>query len=107
MPGTGHLYHDQPTIGWAVIALEVGLAAGALGFHLEGRAEEKHYREDTVGSVPHREQAEEAYGTRNTLLWAFGAVYLAQLVHLALITPEAVSPTASSPQTTRGWGWSF
>lgn len=107
MPGAGHLYHDRPALGWSILGVEAALAIGAIAFHMEGADEEARYREDTPDTVSARATAEQAYRTRNGLLWAFGAVYVLQLIHVALISPERLSPEGQVSVDSGALGWRF
>ena len=84
-PGWGQLYNRQPRKAAVVAGTEAALLGGALAFHLRGSSAEDDYRRRTtageLGSDPAaaaaalRRKAEQAYRTRNTLLWISAGVW--------------------------------
>lgn len=80
LPGAGQLYNDQPIKAGLVLGVELALTGAALAFHLEGSREEDAYHGGDREDVRRADLAEEAYGTRNLLLWAALGVWAAQVI---------------------------
>lgn len=95
LPGAGHLYLDEPAVGYSVMALEGFLAAGAFFLHREGRENERRYGLSLPSTVDDGARASERYRQRDTLLWVLLGVHLAQLTHVVFAAPRARSQPES------------
>lgn len=76
LPGAGQLYNDQPIKAGLFLAVELGLGAAAIAYHLEGAGHEDAYHAGRPEDVPRAGQAEDAYRTRNALLWTLAGVHV-------------------------------
>jgi TolB-like protein len=86
LPGWGQFYNRQPVKAWAVIGTELALGGAALGYHLAGQsAYDKYQNANTAGQLGGQpsveaerlyDDAASRFRTRNTLLLAFGGVWL-------------------------------
>jgi TolB-like protein len=87
-PGLGQFYNRQPAKGWAFLGTEVALLGTAIGFHVSGNQAYSDYEAvgPGAGGSPSAEAqrlydlASSRYQTRNLLLVAAGAVWVASAV---------------------------
>lgn len=84
LPGAGQLYNDQPVKAALFASVELALAGAALAYHLDGAAHEDAYHGGRRADVPRADQAEDAYRTRNALLWTLAGVHLLGVLDAAI-----------------------
>ena len=102
VPGMGQFYNRQPAKGWAFAGVALGLAGGAVGFHVAGSSAQSDYEAATnpTDAQKYYDQAESLYRTRDWLLvglavtWAVNVLdaYLSGVDGRAMLGGVAIAP---------------
>ncbi len=102
VPGMGQFYNRQPAKGWAFAGVALGLAGGAVGFHVAGSSAQSDYESATnpTDAQKYYDEAESLYRTRDWLLvglavtWAVNVLdaYLSGVDGRAMLGGVAIAP---------------